>query len=242
MIELSELDRQRFGHIVAKTEIRAGQNLAELLAECETGDVELLIARCPTGLVPEVQQMERLGFFLTDTLVVWRKQLEDSTLPPLPAGFHLRGALTQDAPEVRRVAAAAFRNYGGHYHADARLLTTDCDAVYSSWASNLCTDANEDSEMLLVTDRESGSIAGFAALRRLSAVELDGTLFAVHPEFQRRGLFTALVQHSEHWGATRSMTHMLYSTQLTNLAPQGTLCRRGFAPLRSFYTLHKWFV
>lgn len=241
MIALSELDKRRFGHVVAKTDIVAGQNLRALLAECEAGDVELLIARCPTGLVPEMQQMERLGFFLTDTLVVWCKQLDDSTPPPVPLGFHLRAALTQDAPEVGRVAAAAFKNYGGHYHADARLDPADCDAVYASWATNLCTDANGDSEMLLITNRENGSIAGFAALRRHNDSEFDGTLFAVDPYYQGRGLFTALVKHSEHWGATRSLSRMLYSTQLTNLAPQGTLCRRGFAPLRSFYTLHKWF-
>jgi GNAT superfamily N-acetyltransferase len=240
-IALSPLDQRRFGHVTAKVDIAADDDLPGILSECAQQQVQFLIARCPTGHVRKVQELERLGFFLTDTLVHFRKDPISRGTPALPAGLRTRLAVEADAPELERLAARAFHGYGGHYHADPRLDPALCDQVYASWAAN-CAGGNACTAMILLTDEGSGAIAGFAALRRCGDATFDGVLFGVDPAHQGRGLFRHLLHLSQRWGVEQGFSAMLYSTQLTNLRPQWTLCREGFVPVKSFYTLHKWFA
>jgi GNAT superfamily N-acetyltransferase len=240
MIYLSELDRQRFGHRTAKVDFDAGEDVAATLRECTEQQVQLLIARCSTERLDKVQEMERHGFFLTDTLVYWRKDRINAHSEALPGGFAVRSAVPEDAPELERIAARVFHHYPGHYHADPRLDKARCDEVYSSWAANACRDRDLSSEMILITSHRTGEIAGFAALKRCNDHEFDGTLYGVAPAFQGQGLFRQLLQRSQQWGLDHGFTRMLYSTQITNVIAQKSLARQGFEPLRSLYTLHKW--
>jgi GNAT superfamily N-acetyltransferase len=239
-IALSPLDHQRFGHVTAKVEVGADDDLAAILAECGSRQVRFLIARCSTQHVRKVQDMERLGFFLADTLVYYLKDGLSQASAALPAGFGRRLAVAGDAPEVERLAARAFEGYGGHYHADPQLDPARCDQVYASWAA-ACALGGVCTATILLT-APGGAIAGFAALKRCDDTEFDGLLFAVDPAYQGRGLFSHLLDVSQQWGVEHGFSRMLYSTQLTNLAPQRTLCRHGFVPVRSCYTLHKWFA
>jgi ribosomal protein S18 acetylase RimI-like enzyme len=239
MIVLSDLDQRRFGHVTAKVEIGPDDDLQSLFTECAAQDVRLLIARCPTHHLHKVQEMERLGFFLADTLVYWRKDpLLPSTLP-LPAGYATRPATPEDAGAIEQAAALTFAGYLGHYHADPRLDRKRCDEVYSSWAADSCRSGELATHMLLIT--RGKEIAGFAALRRCDAAEFDGVLFGVHPAHRGNGLLGQLMDLSQQWGIENGYQSMLYSTQITNVAAQATLSGRGFAPIRSRYTLHKWF-
>lgn len=240
MITLSDLDQERFGHVTAKVQVGERDDLGSILAECADRRVELLIARCATGHLAKVQAMERLGFFLTDTLVYYRKEQVSRSSLELPEAFRTRCAQPEDAPEMERVAGRVFHGYLGHYHADPRLDTARCDEVYSSWAANSCSGGDFCTEMILITAAATGAIAGFAALKRRDDAEFDGVLFGVDPAFQRQGLFDQLLELSQRWGIEHGFARMLYSTQLTNVPVQRTLCRRGFEPLRSTYTLHKW--
>lgn len=240
MISLSDLDRKRFGHVTAKVEIDADDDVASILRDCADRQVRLLIARCSTLRLDKVQEMERLGFFLADTLVYWRKDRISGRSPALPQGFAVRPAVPDDAPELERVAARVFHDYLGHYHADPRLDKARCDEVYSSWAANACRGGEVCSQMLLITSASTGEVAGFAALKRCDDHEFDGVLFGVEPAFRGQGLLSQLLDLSQQWGVENGFTRMLYSTQTTNVAAQKALCRQGFEPLRSCYTLHKW--
>jgi ribosomal protein S18 acetylase RimI-like enzyme len=240
MISLSDLDSRRFGHVTAKADIRAGDDVEGILQECADRQVRFLIARCSTQEVGKVQEMERLGFFLTDTLVYYGKEPIAARTRELPEGFATRAAAPADAAEVEALAARAFHGYSGHYHADPRLERARCDEVYASWAANACRGGEFCTHMILITSAGSGEIAGFAALKRSDDTEFDGVLFAVHPAFQGRGLFAHLLELSQHWGMAHDFQRMSYSTQLTNIHAQKTLCRHGFVPERSSYTLHKW--
>ena len=89
---------------------------------------------------------------------------------------------------------------------------------------------------------EDGSnLAGFATLRMNSPEEGEGLLYAVAPEYQRRGVCPALMIHSLRWCRSQGAGRMLISTQLTNISMQKVWCRVGFEPSHSYYTFHKWF-
>jgi GNAT superfamily N-acetyltransferase len=240
MIKLSDLDQRRFGHVTAKAEVGAGDDIEALLAECAGRQVQFLIARCSTLHLAKVQEMERHGFFLADTLVYYRKKRIDPRALQLPEGFAVRAASPADAREIEQMAARSFQGYFGHYHADPRLDKARCDEVYSSWAANSCSLGDFCSHVLLVTSSRTGEIAAFATLKRHDAAEFEGVLFGVDPAFQGKGLYAQLMDLSQQWGLDNGFVRMIVSTQVTNVAVQKAWCRQGFEPVRSCYTLHKW--
>jgi GNAT superfamily N-acetyltransferase len=240
MIALSELDRLRFGHVTAKVDVDAGDNIESILADCIAKRVQLLIARCSTLHLDKVQEMEQLGFFLTDTLVYYRKKSISARSLELPEDFSVRPAGPQDAAEVEKLAARSFQGYHGHYHADPRLDRMHCDEVYSSWAANSCGAGGFCDHMMLITSVRKDEIAAFATLKRHSDAEFEGVLFGVDPAYQGKGLYGQLIDLSQQWGIENRFTRMIVSTQVTNMAVQKAWCRQGFEPFKSLYTLHKW--
>lgn len=240
MIALSALDRQRFGHVVAKASVGANDDLDALLSECASQDVELLIARCASESLAQVQRMERRGFYLTDTLVYFQKKQVAPCGVALPAGYALRFAEPRDAPLLQAVAARAFEGYAGHYHADPRLDPSRCDEVYSSWAANSCSGQPFCDAVLLITSGSPDHVAAFATLARLNDLSFEGILFGVDPSHQGKGLYAQLMERSQQWGLDQGLVRMVVSTQVTNVAVQKAWCRQGFEPSGSTYTLHKW--
>ena len=63
----SQLDSERFGVRAARANI-VPETLARVLEFCSSEKIDLLIARCATGEISLVQQMESQGFQLMDTL------------------------------------------------------------------------------------------------------------------------------------------------------------------------------
>ena len=238
MIVLSELDRHRFGHVTAKVTLGEQDNPARVLDECRSLGARFVIARCSTLRMTQVQQLESLGFFLTDTLVWYRKDQIEVAPVQVPEGYVVRAATPDDAPLVEATAARSFRNYLSHYHADPRLDRAQCDAVYSSWAVSSCQSGAGAHTILVLTAQ--GDVAAFAVLKKLDEGDFDGVLFAVHPEHQGRGLHGRLVDLSMNWGAREGFSRMVYSTQLANVAAQRALCHRAFEPFASCHTLHAW--
>jgi GNAT superfamily N-acetyltransferase len=66
-------------------------------------------------------------------------------------------------------------------------------------------------------------------------------LFAVAPEFQRRGICGALMIGSLEWCRAQRAKHMIISTQITNVSMQKVWSRVGFELSYSLYTFHRWF-
>jgi len=238
-ITLSELDKARFGITTAKVFINAQDNIENIIEWCELEEVVMLIARCSTDDIRLVQRVESAGFFLTDTLVYYRKKNIFKTENILPNGYEWRLATQNDAEVVGQLAVKTFAGYSGHYHADPRLNRTDADLVYSSWAENSCKDNIIADAVLLITWEDE--IAGFATLRKIESYMFEGVLFGVSPKHQGKSLYNALMLLSQNWAFERGFKQMTVSTQITNLAVQKVWCRQGFEPLKSHYTLHKWF-
>jgi GNAT superfamily N-acetyltransferase len=108
-----------------------------------------------------------------------------------------------------------------------------------SWAFRSCV-SRDVADEVLVADL-AGSIVGFATLRLNGAEEGEGVLFGVAPRAQRKGIYRSLVINSMQWCLAKGMRHMIYSTQINNIAVQKVLVRLGFEPSYAYYTFHKWF-
>jgi GNAT superfamily N-acetyltransferase len=236
--QLSEIDSSRFGVRVARAYIRP-DNLSRVLDSCAEEKIQLLIARCATADLRLAQKMEALGALLTDTLVYYSFDLMKRAIPDDSARMLIRKIARGDEVQVESVAAAAFKGYYGHYHADPNLDPAKCDEGYVSWAVRSCTLRQVATEVLVA---ESGQkIVGFATLRLNSPEEGEGVLFAVAPEAQGAGIYRAFMVHGMRWCKEQQVSRMVVSTQITNVAVQKVWCRVGFEPSHSYYTFHKWF-
>ncbi|TFW16027.1 GNAT family N-acetyltransferase [Duganella callida] len=238
-IDLSPLDRQRFGVTTAKAALDAGDSAAAVGDWCRAQGVQLLIARVPTSAIALVQQLERQGAFLTDTLLYYTRKTLRQADAGLADGYRLRLATADDAAAVEALAGLTFTGYAGHYHADPRLARATADLVYSDWAANSCRNPAVADAVLLI--ERDGQLAAFATLKDRGAPLFEGVLFGVHPQHQGRGLYNVLMQEAQHWGLARGYGAMTVSTQVLNLAVQKVWCRLGFEPSGSYYTFHQWY-
>lgn len=236
---LSEIDRERFGVVTAKAVAAEPFDIERIFAECARLGVQFLILRVASSDLALTQQAEARGAFIADTLLYFERSIDTAFQPELPDGVRLRTASAADGAVIQALAARIFRNYDGHYHADARLPKDKADLVYSSWAHACCV-SDKVADAVLIVER-ADEILGFAALKLSGADSVDVSLLGISPSARREGLFRVLLQASSSWGAQRGLGTLEYSTQLTNVAVQRGLSKAGFLPVKSCYTLHKWF-
>ena len=88
-VVLSPLDEARSGYRTAQAKGVIAENLPLVLDYFRNSRIQLLIARCHVSDIQAAQAMEKEGFFLTDTLVYYRRDL----LRPIP--------LPMSAAEIR---------------------------------------------------------------------------------------------------------------------------------------------
>ena len=238
-IVLSPLEEIRFGVKTVRTKISSLNNLPQALAFCKNQSVKLLSARCQADQLDVVQEMERMGFILTDTLVYYVRNLKNKPLPQLNTSIEIRPMTIGENEQVQSIAEKAFNNYISHYHADKRLDRKHCDDTYKDWARNACNH-RDDTQDVLVAIRE-GMLSAFATLRMNDHKQGEGILFAVSPSAQGSGLYKALMIAGMHWCAELRAQEMIVSTQIINIAVQKVWSRLGFEPRNYVYTFHKWF-
>jgi GNAT superfamily N-acetyltransferase len=237
-ISFSEVDSERFGVRVARAHVEQ-QTLQQVLDFCATERINLLIARCSTKELYTAQKMESLGFLLMDTLVYYSFDMVKRAIPDDSPRAHVRKFGPEDNAQIEGVAAAAFRGYYGHYHADPRLDRSKCDEGYVSWAVRSCTSKQVAGEVLVAEhDRR---VVGFLTLRLNHPKEVEGVLLAIAPEAQGIGIGRSLMIDGLKWCKEQQAKQMVISTQLTNIAVQKVWCRVGFELVYSWYTFHNWF-
>lgn len=238
-IELNALERARFGVVAAHVRDPAA-SVAALDAAAAAEGVQMLTLRIDCGDHARIHAAEAGGFRLMDTIVYHERNLSLAPLPVVPAPeVTIRPAQTDDAAAVAEVARASFRDYLGHFHADPRLDSAAADAAYVEWARNgvLRQSDIQPARVLLCGER----LAGFLTLRRNSVVEHEIVLNAVHPNFQRRGLYQRLLGDALATAHAAGAVRIIISTQLNNFAVQRAWAKHGFRVTRALHTFHKWY-
>jgi GNAT superfamily N-acetyltransferase len=236
---LSTIDHQRFGVITAKSTLSEIDHVQDLIQMAEKDGVEFLIVRVPTNLISKVQELEKEGAFLADTLVYYTRKKVEAIITTLPEGYTTRLATELDSDNLEILAHQTFNGYLGHYHADPNLKKEDCNMVYASWAGISCKEKKVANAVILI--EKDKQIAAFATVKVNSASEMEGVLFGVSPAHRNKNLYQSLMCESLNWCSKNNFRQMLVTTQITNLVVQKYWCRLGFEPINSYYTFHKWF-
>lgn len=236
---LSPLEEARFGVRTVRTQVGSVEDIQEVLRFCHASEVRLAISRCPVEPPLLAQQLEEAGFRLMDTLVTYERTLLGLPEPPSVDGIAIQVMHPEDTPGIVEIARECFRDYAGHYHADARLDRAACEEIYPSWTRRCCE--NRDASHEVFTAYVEGIPVGFAAVELESDAAARVPLNAVRPEFRRRGIYTALLSSAVHWSRTRQASSLRISTQLNNLGVQSAWTKLGFTLCRAEYTFHRWF-
>jgi ribosomal protein S18 acetylase RimI-like enzyme len=231
---ISELDRERFGVAIARATLSGASNVARYLVECRRGAVAMAIVRTEGEDTAAIHELERAGGLLCDTLVYYGRLL--ATRSAMPGDVFIRDASPADVDQVGDVAAAAFAGYGGHYQADPRLDRDAADATYVDWARRSCAGG---ADRVWVAEAD-GRVVGFLALRVNAPDETEIVLNAVHPDYQRRGIYRDLVMTALAASRELGAERCIVSTQLTNVAVQRAWTRLGFEIVSSLQTFHVW--
>lgn len=241
VVALSPLDTERFGIKSAKTTLLSAADLPEVLEFCQEESIVFLIARCPTNDFETIHLLEENGFKLMDTLIHYKRDLVKAPVPPVPDNIEVSQfrAGESEAAAIETVAAKAFQNFIGHYHADPRLDKRKADEVYSSWALRCCTTPGV-ADVVVVAKYE-GKIVGLYALKLTPEMIGEGIIAGVDPSVQGLKVGRALIIGGLEWCRAVGATKMSAATQLINFKMQRIFVNLGFEPGESFYTFHKWF-
>ncbi|MBO9668567.1 MAG: hypothetical protein J7501_17345 [Bdellovibrio sp.] len=236
MIAASPLESARFSIKAAKFHTDSSETAKLDVLEFLRQGYDFGSCRVSTGNVHLLQYLLKQGFFLTDTLVYYKKNVrkQEEVVPQLAVSCLGDEKLIAN---VVNLAKASFQDYPSHYSMDMRLNQERVAEVYPDWTARCCVDKNVASDVLAIV--EDSVPTSFIVLKK-HANFADVLLAAVHPANQGRGLLQNLLKSSIRWAIDAGLEEVHYSTQIQNIAAQKALIRQGFEMSHSFYTLHCW--
>ena len=162
--------------------------------------IEFLLCKTYTDDMSTIHALEKNGFLLMDTLLDYvydfrRHPLRNVPRPRLFQGSTIRLAGENDVEELVAVAQASFRDHFGRFDSDQRISKRKTTQVYEEWMKSSCKGY---ADWILVAEID-GRIAGFSVWRKPSPLAQNlgirlghYSIGAVHPDYHRRGLFSAL--------------------------------------------------
>jgi len=191
--------------------------------------------------------LERNGFRLVDTQLVYGRGLGDVATESSSPG-HETGRLTirladrTDVGDLVQVARASFKDFFGRFHSDHRLPPGAASKIYEEWIRS-SLDGYADHVVLA---EEDGVVAACSIWRKPSAREAKlsirvghYSLGMVHPDFQRRGLFTAVTRRGLQL-LEGAADYAVGPTHVNNHGVQRGYARLGWQIVDATHTFHAW--
>lgn len=231
----SALDSQRFGIRVVRGVFEANSDVVGAVEEIDATDAELIIFRVPAGetSIPTALTLRGHALIHADTLVYYSAALSEEAAPAAELKVAPANADHRDA--ITAIAEAGFANYRAHYSANPLIPRDLVLAGYMEWALSRLAAQSDVSATWVVADE--GHVAGFATCDvRDDSVEI--ILNAVHPKFERRGLYGMLLRHVQHHYAHRGLKQLLISTQVWNYTVQRQWTKNGLLLSNAYDTYH----
>lgn len=185
-----------------------------------------LYTRLPTGSVATLRDLEKLGFAVVDTNIIFeRPAMEDRT-----TSIATRQARPEDRGAVMELAAHSFSH--SRLHLDPAIPREIADRSRAEWVGNFFAGRRGDHMIVAEAD---GELAGFAQLLgpRDGVVTID--LIGVAAPFRRRGIAAALIAAAGKIAGTQTLR---VGTQIANTPSLRLYETLGFRIAESHYVLH----
>jgi hypothetical protein len=192
------------------------------------------------------QALERHGFLLVDTQLVYGFAMKDlagdESRDQKTADCRLRLAGATDTEELAELARVSFEHHFGRFHSDHRLPRESASRVYEQW---IRSSLDGYADWTVVAEVE-GRLAACSIWRKPTAREAalstrigHYSIGAVHPDFQRRGLFTEVTEYG--LALFRGISDCVIGpTHINNYGVQRGYARMGWRIVDAHHTFHKW--
>jgi len=221
MVEGSRLDDERVAAVLdwcRRQRIRCAYFLAE------TDDPQTL------------QLAQRHAFELQDIRIT--AELASAawqTLDLPPAGIAIRPGRIDDIPELRRIAATAYRH--SRFYFDQRFDRQKCDLLYAQWIESFC---RRGAEQVRVAER-AGCFQGYVCCEPDGPAAGRIGLTGVDAASRNQGIGRRLVVDALRWFHERGIQRPTVVTQSRNLPAQRLYQRCGFVTQAVHLWYHRWF-
>lgn len=214
----------------------AAGDLAAVMAELSGDGQAFFYAKLETPRIAAVTTLERSGFSVVDTNVT----LEWSERQPRPGGvggIQVLAAEQTHFGALQDIAVRCFRY--SRFHLDPLFPDETADLLKRKWVENYCLGARG-SVLYAATVGEvpAGFLAVIETADGVASAAID--LVGVAPEFQGRGVGTALVSHFLGQWQGR-VDRLLVGTQVANVRSMAFYEQLGFRTAGSAYVLHAHF-
>lgn len=241
-LQHSETESRRFGFSVARLLVPIGQSHSDdaVIALVRRSSDALLIVRAESTRTSLFRELRALGDFESlhaDTLCYYRWVVADTANDnQIPSGVSIEaGAEWSDVDEV---LTKSFREYKNHYSMNPRLASGVTLSAYQEWAAGLMQDPQ--SMAFIARDHMTGQALGFVLLTIDEPPALaEVALNAVHPDAQRGGVYSTLMQSARAHLAHETHVRDLYiSTQIGNAAVIAAWKKLGLTSHLDLCTYH----
>ena len=236
----SQIESNRFGISVDRlnVSINCSASDLEIVKVCKESSANLLILRVPSSRIQlsgELAEISNKIAFQADTLVYFSKNLNLVVERRNNSeNLKLVTASSDDEARVIDLAQVIFRNYPSHYQSNRALDSKLILDGYIEWASKGLNDPER--LTVIIEDQKSNAIA-FALVafgEEGAEIELNG----VHPDFQNRGVYSALLELLMAQLASQKVEKLSISTQIQNTRVIRAWIKAGFSLEFSLNTYH----
>ena len=238
MYSWSKLDEKRFGLKTAKLSINSEDlDIPALVKSFKKQGGQLFIVRCNSILNKGIFELQKQGFFLTDTMLTFSiNPSHFKEKKKKVKGLDICLAKSEDSEALAVLSQKAFKAYKGHYHNNPSLDDQKCSEVYSDWASQLPL-KKEMADAVFIA-KIDGAFAGFASLKIADNKTAKAGLLGVDPEYRGKGISQHLHLWRFNWCQQNSLEEILVETSLNNKAYINILAKTGFKFISSIQIFH----
>ena len=236
----SQVESNRFGINVARLNVplESPSSDVEIAQICSDSPADLLILRYPSVRISLSQRLAELSkkyAFQADTLVYFSKNLDSKTEYYQPVdGLNFSIAGAGDKSSIQSLSQEIFQDYPNHYrsnrHFEPRLILEG----YVEWALSGLEDLTK---LTVVVTTPDSKMVGFALVsfdNDEAEIELNG----IHPDFQSRGVYSALIRMVMGRLADQKIKKLSISTQVQNTRVIRAWIKAGFNLNFSLNTFH----
>jgi ribosomal protein S18 acetylase RimI-like enzyme len=236
----SQVESNRFGINVSRLNVplESPSSDIQIAQICSDSSADLLILRYPSARISLSQRLAELSkkyAFQADTLVYFSKNLDSKTEHYQPVdGLKFSVASAGDKSSIQALSQEIFQDYPNHYrsnrHIEPRLILEG----YVEWALSGLEDS---AKLTLIVATPDSKMIGFA-LVSFDDDEAEIELNGVHPDFQSRGVYSALLQVVIGRLVDQKIKKLSISTQVQNTRVIRAWVKAGFNLDFSLNTFH----
>ncbi len=166
------LPMARLDYVLASGRAYVQPAIAALLEAMRARGVRHVSARVDVADIELTTLLEAHGFRLMDSLVTYTTRPRREPPNPVREVGTIRDFRPEDAEELIRIAAEAYRGFRGRFHLDPHIADERADAFYVEWARQSVAMTMADT--VLVSEGAAGQLLGFLAYRRREPVSSAG--------------------------------------------------------------------